>query len=71
MPRPPARCLVWQVSFENFLSGDEAERIISVGAKGWQRSQVAPSPDGRARTTRRTVSSLMSSLLCFCSAAME
>jgi len=30
----------WIVSFENFLSGDEAERIISVGSKGWQRSQA-------------------------------
>ena len=30
----------WIVSFETFLSGEEAERIIKVGGRGWSRSQA-------------------------------
>ena len=30
----------WVVSFETFLSAEEAERIIQVGGKGWQRSMA-------------------------------
>ena len=30
----------WIVTFDNFLSADEADRIIQVGGRGWQRSQA-------------------------------
>ena len=30
----------WVISFDTFLSAEEAERIIQVGGRGWQRSQA-------------------------------
>ena len=30
----------WVVTFDTFLSDDEADRIIQVGGRGWQRSQA-------------------------------
>ena len=30
----------WVVSFDNFLSPSEADRVIQIGGKGWQRSQA-------------------------------